>query len=185
MLAIYVSMLEMEEEKIILEEFYRDNHDFLLNYANRLLNSRERAEDAVHEAFISMINNKDKYFKLSRIEFKKLATVIVRNKCVDIMRHDKNYVDLSDDDMENVLDSKDIPIDSQIIWIDDVERMKNCIGMLDEVSKQIIILKYVEEMSYKEISKMMNLSLHNVKIRIYRAKTKLYELMEGGEIHGI
>lgn len=70
MLAIYLSILETEEERIILEEFYRDNHDFLLNYANKILSSRERAEDSVHEAFVSMIKNKEKYFKLSKTEFK-------------------------------------------------------------------------------------------------------------------
>lgn len=185
MLAIYLSILETEEERIILEEFYRDNHDFLLNYANKILSSRERAEDSVHEAFVSMIKNKEKYFKLSKTEFKKLAIVIVRNKCVDMMRYDKNYVDISDEELINFSDSKEVPVENQVIWMDDAEKMKNCIGMLDEISKQIIILKYVEEMSYKEISKIMNLSLHNVKIRIYRSKVKLYELMEGGEVHGI
>lgn len=101
------------------------------------------------------------------------------------MRYDKNYVDISDEELINFSDSKEVPVENQVIWMDDAEKMKNCIGMLDEISKQIIILKYVEEMSYKEISKIMNLSLHNVKIRIYRSKVKLYELMEGGEVHGI
>ena len=58
MLGIYLSMVDTQEEKLKVEEFYNKYKNYLLNYAFNFLKEKSASEDAVHEAIISMLNNK-------------------------------------------------------------------------------------------------------------------------------
>lgn len=180
MLLMYLSMMESEEEKLKLEEFYTKNHNFLLNHANKILMNREKAEDAVHEAFIAMIKNKDKYLKLEKKDLRRVGVVIVRNKCIDILAEDKRYADVPYDELDIYLESTEAPVDEKIADLDELETMKTHINSLDELSKQVLILKYIQDMSYNDISEITGLSVKNIDMRLYRAKKKIKELMGGG-----
>ena len=48
--------------------------------------------------------------------------------------------------------------------------------------KQVLILKYIEDLTEKEIASLLSIKLGTVKSRIYRAKQKVYEQYQlGGE----
>ena len=49
---------------------------------------------------------------------------------------------------------------------------------LDEDEQVILTLYYFEEMPLKEISKVVNLSLENIKVKLFRARKKLFSLLK-------
>jgi len=55
--------------------------------------------------------------------------------------------------------------------------MKN----LDEISRQVLIMKYYFDMSYKEIGKELNMTPKHIDIRIMRAKEKMRKLIKMDE----
>ena len=113
MLAIYLSMVDTTKEKMKVEKFYNKYINYLLNYAYKFLKSKELSEDAVHEAFISILKNKDKYLNLKENQLKRSATVILRNKCIDILRKDKKYADIPMEDVEIYLESDEKSVEEQ------------------------------------------------------------------------
>lgn len=56
-------MLETEQERNRMTEIYEEHRHALLLYAVKLTKNQEMAEDAVHNAFISIIKEKEKYLK--------------------------------------------------------------------------------------------------------------------------
>lgn len=179
MLTFYICMLETEQEQNKMVEIYEEHRRALLSYALKILNyNQEMAEDAVHNAFISIINEKQKYVHLDSRDFRYLAVIIVKNKCIDMLRKVKRYVDISMDKLEIFLESNEKPIDEQVIISSEYAAIRRHMSSIDEISKQVLLMKYILGMSYKEIGETLGMTPKHVDTRIYRAKEKVRRLME-------
>ena len=54
---IYLSMIETPEDKDKFEQIYYKYRDLMYYVANQKLNNHHDAEDAVHQAFVSIIKH--------------------------------------------------------------------------------------------------------------------------------
>jgi RNA polymerase sigma-70 factor (ECF subfamily) len=179
LLAFYISMLETEQEREKMTEIYEEHRHALLKYAFKITSyNKEMAEDAVHNAFISIINEKEKYFHLDSRDFRFSSVIIVKNKCFDLLRKEKMYADVSMDELEIFLESNEKPIDEQVIISSEYAAIRKHMSSIDEISKQVLIMKYAFGMSYKEIGEMLNMTPKHVDTRIFRAKEKVRRLVE-------
>lgn len=185
MLAIYLSMADTPEEKLKVEEFYNKYKNYLLNYAYKFLKEKTASEDAVHEAFISILKNKDKYLKLNENELKRSATVILRKKCIDVLRKDKKFIKTPMEEVEIYLEKDEKSVEEKAILSDEVSRIQKHLKNLDEETKQILIMKYVEDMSLKEIGEEIGITPKHVSTKIYRGKIKLRKMIEKEENNGL
>ncbi len=77
-------------------------------------------------------------------------------------------------------DADQLNPEKRIIRKETAQFLENAIDSLNEKYRTIYVLREVEEMSIKEISECLNISVSNVKVRLHRAKgmlkEKLYEL---------
>ena len=55
MVGLYLTMLEDPEDQQVFREFYETYHQAMFRAAYRVLGSRESAEDAVHDAFLAIL----------------------------------------------------------------------------------------------------------------------------------
>ncbi|HBC96921.1 MAG TPA: RNA polymerase subunit sigma-24, partial [Clostridium sp.] len=58
LLTIYLSMLDTEQERQKMTDLYEEHKYALLNYVMTIIRNQDMAEDAVHNAFISIIEKK-------------------------------------------------------------------------------------------------------------------------------
>ena len=183
MLMIYMSMLDNEHEQQQLTSYYNEFSPYCIHLATLVLGNETWAEDAVHEAFLSVMYHKEKYFALDRRDFRKKLVIIVKNKCIDILRKNKKISSESFEEIEFSISSDDPPIDIQVINKEEFQRMSNYLMQIDEISRLVLILKYAEGLSYKEIGAELGMTPKHVDTRIYRAKEKLRKLIgkEGGK----
>lgn len=140
-------------------------------------NNYAMAEDAVHNAFVSVIKHKEKYLQLSFKDFRSSIIIIVKNKCLDLLKAEKNFTDFSIDEIEYQLESDDSPIDIQIITQLEFENLRMNMMKLDDISKQILEMKYIIGMSYKQIGEALNITPKHVDTKIMRAKVKMRKLL--------
>lgn len=174
MLPIYISMLETEQERNRMTEIYEEHKHALLLYALKVTGyNQAMAEDAVHNAFVSIIKEKEKYFSLGSREFRFSAVIIVRNKCIDMLRKEKIYASIPIEELEIFLESKDKPIEEQVFTSSEYAAIRKHLESIDEISRQVLIMKYVLGMSYKEIGEKLNMTPKHVDTRIQRAKDKV------------
>jgi RNA polymerase sigma-70 factor (ECF subfamily) len=183
MLSLYLSALETEPERKKMAEVYEEHKHALLMYALKITKNQEMAEDAVHNAFLSIIKQKEKYLAMSGRDFRFSAVVIVRNKCIDLLRKQKPYADIPFEELEIYLESGDVTVEEQAVRHSEYEQIRQCLQSLDEISRQVLIMKYYFDMSYKEIGERLGMTPKHVYTRIMRAKEKVRKLMkkEGGQ----
>lgn len=182
MLVFYLASLDTDAERAKMAEIYDEHKHVMLRYALQITKIKEIAEDAVHNAFLAAIKHKDKYFALDSRELRNKLIVITKNKCIDILRQKNVYADDPVDEMDDVLVSKDLPIEDQIIKSDEYEALRKHIASLDETSRLILEMKYLIGMTYKEIGEELGISPKHVDTKIMRAKEKVRKQQaRGGE----
>ena len=92
------------------------------------------------------------------------------NTCFDIQRKQKTTLDI-DDYKETIGESEDMT--TKVV-------MEKAIRELDEFNQKIILLFYYEDLSIREISEILDISVMNVKQRLSRSRKQLKEILEGG-----
>jgi len=178
-----MTMLDDENDRITLAEVYENYKTDMLRYALSLTGNKEMAEDAVHDAFLSIIRYKDKIFALPNQEKRAMVIIITKCRSIDLLRKKKHIADESIEDMEYSLETNDIPVEKQVILIDEYTTIKKHIATLDEASRVVLEMKYVLGMTYKEIGEELGMTAKHVDTKIMRAKDKVRKLVVSGGVH--
>ncbi|GHV33029.1 DNA-directed RNA polymerase sigma-70 factor [Clostridia bacterium] len=174
MLHFYLSMLETEEERKTMEYIYEQYYSRYMYVAMKRLNNRDLAEEAVHMAFIDMIEEKEKIFTLGCSDFLRYSDYIVRNKSIDVLRKERKYV--INDDYERIPDEKPL-VDEIVTGKIEQERLIAMLDTLDDDEQQLLQSKYILGKTYQEIADEMNLTLKTVEVKLYRVRKKARQLL--------
>jgi len=156
----------------------------LTSTALGITHNQAMAEDAVHNAFVAAIRHKKKILAMSEIDFLRWSVTVVRRKCIDLMRRDKHIADTSFDDLRDIMPSDALPVDVQVAQQDIHRRLMGYIAELDEVSRQILEMKYVLQMPLQEIADELGFTLSQVNNRIARARAKVKDRMGTSSTYG-
>jgi len=119
----------------------------------------------------------EKRLEWERIEnFPAWCMRIARNRCLDVIKKEKrNLLSISTD--FDTMDSTPNPY--EVLESKDSDyQIKRLFKLLDEPQQTIMLLRELEFNSYKEIAEVMNLSIDQVKVNIYRARQKLKKILE-------
>jgi len=176
-LSLYLSALETENERDRMTKIYDEHKHVLTMYARKMLKSEDLAEDAVHATFLVVTENKDKYFHLDKRNFRFLSVSIVKRKCIDILRGHKQYADKPLNELEFYLESHEKPVVEQVIISSEYEAVRKHLRSLDEISRQVFLMKYYHNMSYAEIGEELCMTHKQIDNKLMRAKAKLKNLM--------
>ena len=65
-----------------------------------------------------------------------------------------------------------------VIRSEEAERLRAIVHALPPIYRWVIVLKYLEDMSYAEIADTLGETVANVQVRVHRAKKMLRERME-------
>jgi RNA polymerase sigma-70 factor (ECF subfamily) len=152
-----------------IEQVFAALESPLLAYARRLLNDFSTAEDIVQEAFMKL-----------HLQFQKVLAPqpwlyrTVHNLAVDHQRRTNRIVlvgDSKDDDApaNDATDSQPMP-DEQIARWEGIGLVRLVLETLDDRSRELIRLRFNEDLSYKEISERMGLTIGHVGIAASRAE---------------
>ena len=96
---IYLTMIDTPEDRDLFEAIYTKYRYLMLHVANKVLLNHHDAEDAVHEAFISVIKNIKKFSDVASPKTRLLIVLIVERKAIDILRkrQKENVLELNED----------------------------------------------------------------------------------------
>lgn len=178
---IYLQAIQNESDRNQVEEIYDKYASTMLYTAQSILKDNFRAEDAVSEAFIRIINNLQKFSFVSSYKTRGLIIIIVKNICYDILKREK-YREASFDALENVPGvTGDIPLE-HMLTEEDYDRVRACLNNLTGTFKDILRLKYVYEYTNADIAKILEISESNARMRLHRAKLALMQELKKEEV---
>ena len=155
--------------------------DRLFNYINQFVHDIDLAEDLLQDTFLKLYTHKNSYKEVAK--FSTWIYTIAGNFAKTELRKFKrrktySHSDLSFNDNEFIIkDDNKTPSD---VFLDKGlrESLHECLASLPLNFRTIIILRDIQELSYDEISTIVELSLGTVKSRINRARLKLYECLQ-------
>jgi len=134
-----------------------------------LLKEEAKAADATQEVFMKILINLSKFSGKSK--FSTWIYSITYNFCIDMIRREKKDPSLLVDDIETKYDKEDDVEDIYLLEMK-VKRLKIILEEIPVMDKSILLMKYQDDMSIKEISEITQKSESAVKMKIKRAKQK-------------
>ncbi len=170
-LAFYMSLVDDENEKSIIEELYKSNKKKMYSIAFSCLRNSQDAEDVVHEAFLVAIEKNKKIFSIPSNKRAPYLDVIVRNMCYSILR-ENNPVELSGE--EDVPKEEVFPEEEAISNME-CERLIELINSLPEGQRDAMYLRCRFGFSEAEIATSLSISENAVRNRIYNARKAMKE----------
>ncbi|MEM9548414.1 MAG: RNA polymerase sigma factor [Bacteroidota bacterium] len=135
-----------------------------------LLKSEAKAEDAAQEIFVKVLLNLSKFSGKSK--FSTWLYSITYNFCIDAIRKNKKNVGVLVDDIGRYGEEVEDDIDDSEIMETNVMRLKEVLNIIPAGDKAILLMKYQDEFSIKEICNIIDKSESAVKMKIKRAKEK-------------
>lgn len=145
----------------------------LMNVITRMIQSQEEAEDIVQETFVRVYQHRDSFD--FRHCFSTWLYTIALNLARNELRKRKRFKFYDITDMqgkENEI-SVEMKVPTNLPQV-----MKRAIEGLPEKYRTAFILRDIEEQSYDEVAKIMNIPLGTVKSRVNRARALLRDKLK-------
>ncbi len=157
-----------------MEDFLLAYKDKFYRFALRLTGNGYDAEDIMQELAIKIWKKGEDFEKLDNKEAWCMS--VTRNMAIDKIRHNniRRYENI--ETVYNVSSNTKNP-EKQLESSDIMQGIKDLINKMPEKYKTVIQLREIEEMTYKEIAKIMNIELDKVKIYIFRARKMLQKMI--------
>lgn len=161
---------ESQAFNILINKYQHIIYGYLL----KMCHSKEDAEDMTQEVFVKVYKNLYKFNRKC-----KLLTWIFKiafNTCNSTYRKKKIQISFESDEILLYVscDIQDFP---EYIF-EKKEDMKEVAAILDKLDfdqKNALILKYIHDFSYKDIGHILGISEDAAKMKVYRAKKKIYK----------
>lgn len=145
----------------------------LINFIMRYVKKLEVAEDLAQDTFLYMLINQKEYdFKYT---LKTYLYTIAKCRAINFLKSNKRNVPFEE---KYVYQPDFSDLEDNLIIQEDKLRILNAIRKLKREYQIAIYLSDFEEFKYKEICKILNKTMPQVKMLIHRARKKLKKILE-------
>jgi len=187
--------MEKQDEELILDCQDGDQTAFktlferykrpVFNFALRILGNRADAEDVTADVMLVVLSKSRAYVHKPGVKFSTWLFTVARNACVTLIRKRNRMMGFwfqKNEDGQyqewDVPDSRDLPPE-EIAKRETVRQIKKAIYELPLNQKEALVLREYHGLSYGEIAEVLQCSLENVKILIFRARGQLRIKLSG------
>jgi RNA polymerase sigma-70 factor, ECF subfamily len=159
----------------------------LFRYLLYLTGNRELSEDLFQETWMRVLQRGGQYNGTAR--FDTWLFTIARNLVIDVRRKRtmaslEELCDTGDDERPfEPAASEPTPLDTCLMR-ENSERVAEALMTLDPLSREVLVLRFHEELALEEIAKLTHAHLSTVKSRLYRALAALKPRILDGRTDG-
>lgn len=166
------SYLETQESRYF-DKLYVKYSNKVFSKCISLLKNEALAQDATQDIFLKIFLNLSKFGGKSK--FSTWIYSITYNYCIDLIRKAKKEKNIFSEDIENAPDLAEEVPDSALLEIE-VKKLKIILEKIPVGDKAVLLMKYQDDMSIKEISESLEKSESAIKMKIKRAKHKVQKV---------
>ncbi|MCY6483453.1 sigma-70 family RNA polymerase sigma factor [Clostridium aestuarii] len=178
-------MLTNKEDLKLVEEVLQGNIEsfeelvnkyeiLIMKFIYNMIKDKQISEDISQEVFITVYNKLDTFD--SKYKFSNWILRIAKNKTIDYIRKYKKIKESNIEDVV-VITSKE-PLPEQKLEFKETKKViEKYINGLKDIDKQIIMLRYMQKVTFKDIAKILEISESSVKRRYYKVKEGLKKYM--------
>ena len=144
------------------EKIYTSYYGKVMGYLCARINRRAEAEDLCSEVFEKVFNRFDQYDK-SKSSVSTWIFTITRNTLIDHFRRSRPQEELD----ENLSD--DSEIDENLLQNESLEELAAALRAMPEELRELVVLRYYDNLPLTEVAERMGLSYGAVKLRHQKA----------------
>lgn len=163
-----------DDERDIINKIFSEHHVKLYNISFSILHSKQDAEDALEQTFLKIMDNVDRIKKIPCHEMLPFCVIILKNSSIDIKRKNNKTVPI--DYIDEIQAFSTDATEEIFFRRHDKELLFKLIKKLPSEDKYLLELRLGEEMSYKDIGAIMNITEVTARKRLQRALEKLQKL---------
>ena len=156
--------------------------DKLFRFALKIVKDEEEAKDIVQEVLIRVWDQRTRLDEFNNTEA--WCMRVTRNLSIDRLKskHISKTNNLKED--FDIVESQKSPLE-KLEMGDLMSRIRQFIEGLPEKQKRIIHLRDIEGFSYKEIGKILEIDINQVKVNLFRARKSVKENLLNITAYGI
>src|SRR5829696_2437941 len=162
--------------ELLYERYNRRIHAYVFG----MVKDHQRAEDITQEVFVSALRRMRATER--PIAFKPWVYEIAKNACIDQFRRSKRAEEVSYDadeglapsDYGRLVSPEPVP-DAALAAKQELEQVVGAFGGLSDAHHEILVLRELEGLSYREIGEKMGMSRPAVESTLFRARRRLSE----------
>jgi RNA polymerase sigma-70 factor (ECF subfamily) len=139
----------------------------IYRFCKRILSDEQTAKDAFQETFVRIYEHRASF---NGNNFESWLFTTARNTCINYIRKRKRLISLGEQDYGYT--------PSKYMKIGIREHIDEMLSRLPLSLKEAIVLRDMQDMTYKDISEVLGIDLSLAKVRVHRARLKLKELLE-------
>jgi RNA polymerase sigma-70 factor (ECF subfamily) len=165
----------------------RVHMNMVLGLAYSYVGNFHTAEDLAQEAFVQAFQSIAHLRDGSK--FKVWLLRIARNKCIDHIRQNPQWISLDENqELQREVSLRVIhaphPVETDPMEMD-VDNLQQVLFSLRQDYREIFIMKHIDNLSYKEIAELLDMTVSAVGEKLYRVRAlmreRLEELRDGSE----
>lgn len=144
--------------------------------AFRLMGNKEEAEEVTQDAFIKVYGALDTFKFESK--FSTWLYRIVYRTALTALRQQKIFTDYDEARPEELTEDEMDSASSLLERNDRREIISNVLKMLSSDEAMLLTLFYLEECSIEDIRQITDLTVSNIKVKLFRARKHFYEKLQ-------
>jgi len=172
----------LDGDKENFDEIVNRYLKMIYNFIYRFVGNEKLAEDITQETFIKVWKNLKKFDTTK--SFKTWVYSIAKNTAIDYLRKRKDIpISMFDNEsgkniIEDTLTDEELKADEIYIMAENKKQVESVLTKLSAIQKEVVILKYVNELSLSEVSEALNIPRETIKSHHRRALIKMKKLLE-------
>ena len=183
MIAELIQSIENEEERQVVETIYKLYFKPMMAKAYGILKNHHDAEDAVQETFYRISCHVQSFMNPQAEDTVALISIYTRNVAISMYNRKKKQQTIFDmkqdvDDVPAADDGEWNSMEELVINRETVGMVRSAINQLDDMYRDVILLKYYYHMRNVYIGKLLDMDNNTVNGRIFRAKKMLRKRLE-------
>lgn len=162
----------LQENQKSFEEIIIRHKDKLIYFIQKYVKSIDIAEDIAQDVFVYILIHKENYdFNYS---LKTYLFTIAKSKALNYLKREKRIVKINENDMYDLEQ-----LEEKVFANERKYNLRMAIKQLKPEYQNAVYLADIEELSYKEIGRIMNKTESGVKVLIHRARKSLENIVRG------
>ncbi len=158
-----------------LENLYHQYFNRTYRTAYLITGDHQMAEDATQEAFLKAFANLDTLRDLEK--FGSWVSMIASNYAIDLLRKKKRMI-FSDNISQHADGNPGTSPQESWEKTESSQEVREALSLLEPEEREILVLKYFNELSIKEIAAITAIPAGTIKSRLFRARKKVRILLQ-------
>lgn len=163
------------------DQVYRENYSLLFRVACRVVGDSAVAEELCQEAFLRYYERMDRLPRGDEARYWLIR--VVKNLCYNHEKRQGRKRKAYERFNREAVISEENKGEKDVMAAQTVELVRRAVSELPPKLRMVLVLKEYAGFNYDEISKSLKISVGNVKVRVHRARQRLAEMLDKGEVY--